>query len=357
MHRGLEKKLQSASLRVIKSGWYVLGHEAEQFEKEFASFLDVPYCVGVASGTDAITLALLANGILPGDEVITTDVSAFPTITAIIRAGAVPVPADILSENGLINIAEAEKKISRKTKAIVPVHLYGQSCAIDEIKKLCVRRNLKLIEDCAQSSGTLWHGKHTGTFGHAGAFSFYPTKNLGCIGDGGAICTKEKKIYEKLLLLRNYGQRIRYYHDEPGFNSRLDEIQAAFLRVKLPYLGKWITQRRALADIYIKNLPAHCLLKEPNGGKNSYHLFVIKSRNRDKLAEHLRNNGIQSLIHYPVPLHRQKAFCGKASGSFYQAEQFTDTIVSLPLYPGLSESSVKKICRVTAEFENKIFRT
>jgi dTDP-4-amino-4,6-dideoxygalactose transaminase len=315
----LGTSIQTAVSDVINSGWYLLGNKLSEFENQFAQYNGNSYCAGVASGTDAITLSLLALGILPGDEVITTDITAYPTITGIVNAQATPVPVDIDSTTGLIDPLKIEQSITLKTKAIVVVHLYGQCCDMGTITTLCKKHSLFLIEDCAQAAGAMYHGKKAGTFGNCSAFSFYPTKNLGALGDAGAVVTDSLDLYTKITELRNYGQKNRYIHDSHGINSRLDEIQAAILSVKLPHLDNWNNRRNEIALQYRKRLSSvQCLKQEPYNYHN-YHLFIIRHKHRDLLAKYLSENGIQTLIHYPVPVHCQKAFPYKTKGTFTNA--------------------------------------
>jgi dTDP-4-amino-4,6-dideoxygalactose transaminase len=354
-YAALKKEIDAAVQRVLDSGWFIMGQELEAFEKEFAAYLGCKYCVGVACGTEAIALSLMALDIGRGDEVITSNMTAFPTIAGIMQANAVPVMADIAYDDGLINAAGIEEKITPRTKAIVPVHLYGQSCDMDPICTIAQKYNLKVVEDCAQSVGASYKNKKTGSIGHVNAFSFYPTKNLGAYGDAGAITTDDATIYQKLLQLRNYGQRVRYYHDTFGINSRLDEMQAAILRVKLPYLEDWNNQRRQQAQYYQNHLESVQCLKENSYGAPVYHLFVIKTPERDRMVDYLKSQGIQCLIHYPVPIHQQKAFPGKASENemYPYTERFAREIVSIPIYPGLSEEDREKIVKVINEFRNQ----
>lgn len=334
----LKEELDTAIHRVLDSGWFILGKELEAFEIEFAAFIGSRFSVGVASGTDAITLSLMALNIGYGDEVITTDMTAFPTLSAIMQIGAVPVLVDINPEDGLIDVNQIEARITAKTKAIIPVHLYGQACEMDGIQAIAQRHGIKVVEDCAQSVGATYGDKKTGTIGDVAAFSFYPTKNLGAYGDGGAITTNDPAIYEKLLQLRNYGQTKRYYHDHYGLNSRLDEMQAAILRVKLNYLEMWNEQRYQLAAYYREHLRSVSCITENRTGKPVYHLFVIKSEQREALMGHLSKEGIQNLIHYPVPMHQQKGFPGRTvytDAQFPQAVAFAGQILSIPIYPEL----------------------
>jgi dTDP-4-amino-4,6-dideoxygalactose transaminase len=346
--------IQTAVSEVINSGWYLLGNKLSEFEKQFAYYNGNNYCAGVASGTDAITLSLLALGILPGDEVITTDLTAYPTITGIVNAQAKPVPVDIDCATGLIDSSKIELSITSKTKAIVIVHLYGQCCDMETIVALCKKHDLYLVEDCAQAVGALYYGKKAGTFGHCSAFSFYPTKNLGALGDAGAVVTDSEDLYTKITELRNYGQKNRYIHDSHGINSRLDEIQAAILLVKLQQLDSWNKRRNEIALQYRSRLSSvQCLRQEPYNYHN-YHLFVIRHRQRDQLAKHLSENGVQTLIHYPVPVHCQKAFPYKINKPIINAVDFADTILSLPLYPELSDSEIEYIISTINSFESKI---
>lgn len=353
IHSGIEEEITNKVKDVISAGWYVLGKEVSEFEKTFSEYVGVKYCVAVASGTDAITLSLMALNIGNGAEVITSNVTAFPTITGISRSGAKAITVDILSQNGLMNSDLIEEKITDKTKAIIPVHLYGQSCDMDSILKIAQKYNLFVIEDCAQSTGAMYQDKMTGSIGELGAFSFYPTKNLGALGDGGAITTNDKHLYEKLLSLRNYGQKVRYVHEDFGMNSRLDEIQAGILNVKLKYLEKWNTQRIQLAKKYLSLLNSDMLLKTETYGKHVYHLFVIKSKNRNALIEELAAQNIQTLIHYPIPIHKQKPMGYLQKFSYTESEKFTDEILSIPLYRGLTEQNIERIADVINKIENQ----
>ncbi|AUP81064.1 DegT/DnrJ/EryC1/StrS family aminotransferase [Flavivirga eckloniae] len=348
----LKPNIDNAIARVMDSGWYVLGKEVEAFENEFAQYLNAKYCIGVASGTEAITLALMANDIGQGDEVITTNVTAFPTITGIVQAGAKPVVVDVFKEDGLIDFTKIASKINENTKAMVPVHLYGQSCDMDQILKIARQHNLYVIEDCAQATGATYKNKKCGTIGDCGTFSFYPTKNLGAYGDGGAITTNSEAIYNKLLALRNYGQTERYHHDFNGINSRLDELQAAILRAKLPFLDHWNKKREQIAFYYKSHLKRVEFIRENKYGKSVYHLFVIKVENRVHFLEYLKDNGVSALIHYPIPIHKQNAFLYQKDEMLKESEGFTGHILSLPIYPELSEKDLQKIVTVINNYES-----
>ncbi len=346
-YESIQGDLDTAVKTVFRSGRYILGGEVEAFQNELARYLGVRYCVGVASGTDAITLSLVAAGVEPGDEVITTSVTAFPTITAIARTGARPVVVDIRDEDGLMDPSAIRSQITAKTKVIVPVHLYGQMCDMAAIQKIASESGLKVVEDCAQAMGALYNGKKAGTLGRAGAFSFYPTKNLGACGDAGAVATDDAQFYERIKLLRNYGKKDAHRHVETGFNSRLDELQAAILRVKLRHLDRWNMRRRQIAQEYQKGLGKHHCLKEDAGGFHVYHLFVVRTKKRDHLMERLAKEGVSTLVHYALPVHLQEAFIWKKNGSLPVAERFTREILSLPIYPELTDSEVQEIIRKT----------
>lgn len=337
--------------RVIKSGWYILGNELRQFEENFANYIGVKYCIGVASGTEAIALSLMASRIGPGCEVITTNLTAFPTITAIMQTGAQPVVVDIFENTGLINWQKIEDHISEKTRAIVPVHLYGQSCNMAEIMTIARRYGLFVVEDCAQATGATFMDTKCGAIGDCGAFSFYPTKNLGAYGDAGAITTNDENLYQQLISLRNYGQAQRYYHDHPGINSRMDELQAAILNVKLPYLETKNDERKSIAHRYRQGLKKVTCLTENDYGQHANHLFVIKSPRRKQLMEYLESKNVQTLIHYPVPVTSQKAFQWQKDESLPESEKFANSILSLPIYPELSKENINYVIEVINEFE------
>ncbi|MDD5528281.1 MAG: DegT/DnrJ/EryC1/StrS family aminotransferase [Patescibacteria group bacterium] len=365
-YAALEKEIDAAVKETLLSGNFILGEKVKKFEMEFAEYLGAKYCVGVASGTDAIILSLLALGVGAGDEVITTDMTAYPTVAAIMRAGADPVLVDIGEEDGLIDCGRIEEKITPRTKAIIPVHLYGQAADMEAIKKIAAKHNLKIIEDCAQATGATFGKNKVGTIGDCGAFSFYPTKNLGAYGDGGAVVTDDRSIYEKLLSLRNYG-RINgnvnglgaarvfsslegYNHQSSGLNSRLDELQAAILSAKLPYLGKWNARRREIARYYQKNLKTVARLKENDYGQAVYHLFVVKCSRRDELAEYLKKNSVGTLIHYSLPMNKQEALNGRQAGKFTVSEKFSKEILSLPLYPEMTDEEVEHVIKMINNF-------
>jgi dTDP-4-amino-4,6-dideoxygalactose transaminase len=345
LHTLLRDEIRTAVERVLESGWYILGPEVEAFEHEFAVYHGVRHGVGVANGTDAIELALRATGIGPGDEVITVAHTAVATVCAVEQAGAHPVMVDIDATTYTIDPQAVEAAITPRTKAIIPVHLYGHPAQLDQLISLANRNNLLLIEDCAQAHGARYNGKRVGTFGHLAAFSFYPTKNLAAYGDGGIVITNDDNLAERLKRLRNYGQISRYYHQERGVNSRLDEMQAAILRIKLQHLDEHNNLRREIAHTYDNLLKAVKIPCEQTGAHHVYHLYVIRHEQRDRLMSSLKDAGIGTLIHYPMPVHLQEAYknLGYKPGSLPVTEEVTAQILSLPLYVGLSSEQVEYV--------------
>lgn len=329
--------------RVVARGWFVLGPEVEAFEREFADAMGAPHAVGVGTGTDAIALVLRALGIGPGDEVITTPISAAYSALAIEMAGATPVFADVDAARLTLDPAQVEALITPRTRAILPVHLYGQPAHMAALERIASARGLALVEDCCQAHGACAGGRPVGTIGMAGAFSFYPTKNLGAMGDGGAVVTRDTSLAARIKRLRNGGQRDRYHHEEFGVNSRLDEIQAAVLRARLPLLAGWTAQRRRLAAAYdaaLEGAPAAPLPRRDPG--DVYHLYVVRSGSRDALQRHLAEQGIETLVHYPVPIPRQPAFAN-ARGRCDAADRASGEILSLPLHPYLDAGEVERV--------------
>jgi len=332
---------------VMEKGSFILGGNVSAFEDEFAAYCGCSFAIGVGSGTEAIHLALLACGIKSKDEVITVSNTAVPTIAAIRFAGAVPVFVDIEEPFYNINPELIEEKITDKTRAIVPVHLYGNSCRMDKIIKIARKYNLKVIEDCAQAHGAVYMDKKVGSFGDAGCFSFYPSKNLGSYGDGGMVVTDSKDIYKRLKLLRNYGQENRYSSIVEGYNSRLDEIQAAVLRFKLKKLDKWNQVFRKFAKRYTESFKDSKIIcpEEISCGSHVYHLYVIRVKDRNDFMKYLFAQGITTLIHYPVPVHLQKAYSmlNYKKGSFPVTEKVCSQILSLPIFPELKEDEMNYI--------------
>jgi len=346
-------QIQNAIKRVISSGRYILGNEVIAFEKEFAKACSCKHAIGVASGTDALFLALKAFDVGPGDEVITVANTFAATALAIMYTGATPVFVDIEPQSYIIDTTEIKEAITPKTKVILPVHLYGACADMDKIMEIAANHNLYVLEDACQAHGALYKKRPAGGIGHLAAFSFYPTKNLGAYGDGGMITTNDTDLYNKLVLLRNYGQKDRYSYSIPGYNSRLDEIQAAILNVKLKYLFDWLEKRQRIADLYDIGLSDINLVKTriDNTSTHAYHLYVISVENRDELQAHLKDNGVETLIHYPVPLHKQKAFKEtKVYGQLKHAELRSNQILSLPIYPWLKDEEVNYIIDCVKDF-------
>lgn len=350
----LSNKINAAVKRVLKNGYYILGKEVIDFEAAFASYARVKYAIGVGSGTEALHLSMVACGIKQGDEVITAANTCGPTISAILASGATVVLADIDPGNYCLDVDSIENKITKKTKAIIPVHLYGQTAGMSSILRLSRRYHIPVIEDCAQAHGAKHKDKMAGSMGAAGAFSFYPTKNLGAMGDAGMITTNIKSIADKCRLLRNYGQKTRYRHSLAGFNSRLDEMQAAILKAKLGYLTRWNNKRRAIAQIYSRriNNPDVMLPKENRSSHHVYHLYVVQVKSREKFQRFLSQHGIASLIHYPIPIHRQE-FYRRLYGNkenFPVTDRLSRKIVSLPLYPYLTDKEIGYIVKTVNSY-------
>lgn len=351
----LKTAIDDAVSRVLASGWYILGTETEVFESNFARFCGVSQCIGVANGLDALHLILRAAEIGVGDEVIVPANTFIATWLAVSFSGAVPVPVD--SEDSSFNIDPelVEEKITKKTKAIIAVHLYGQLADTEKLRNIANKHGLMLIEDAAQAHGAGSKAKRAGGLGDAAAFSFYPGKNLGAFGDGGAITTSDLTLAEKIRKLRSYGSTIKYHHDLMGFNSRLDPIQAAILDVKLTKLEEWNLRRKHLADIYISHLEGIGDLILPNfdiNSQTSWHLFVVRTKNRSKLAEFLGKEGVRTLIHYPIPPHLSQAYgsAGYQKGIFPITEAMADTALSLPIGPHLKESELRRVVALIERF-------
>jgi len=351
--REIQQDLWAAAQRVLDSGWYVLGEELKAFENEFAAYCNVQHCIGVSSGTEALHLALKACDLHPGDEVITASHTFIANALAITWTGATPIFVDIDRRSNTIDPNEVERAITSKTRAILPVHLYGQCADMDAIMQLAKKHDLWVIEDAAQAHGATYKGQKAGSFGDLGCFSFYPSKNLGAYGDAGGITTNNAELADTLRRLRNYGQLDRYWHPTVGYNSRLDEIQAALLRVKLPHLNGWTAERRRLANMYHELLGGYVdiPLEQPNQG-HVYHLYVIKTPRRDQLKEYLGSQGIGALIHYPIPIHLQQVFkhLDIDRKRLLMTEEAATTVLSLPLYPGITDSEVHTVAKTVLDF-------
>ncbi len=357
MDRGFfkfQEEYEEAALRVLRSGWYVLGQEVENFEKEFARYTGSRYCVGLASGLDALWIAFRILGIGAGDEVIVQGNTYIASVMGITINGATPVFAEP-RDSYQIHVCEIEKKITKSTKAVLVVHLYGQPAEMGEITRLCKEKGLILIEDCAQSHGAKFQGKMTGTFGSMGCFSFYPSKNLGAFGDAGAIVTDDKELADKVRVFRNYGSEKRYHNKVVGANSRLDELQAALLRVKLSHIEELTAERQALAKRYLERINNPLLIspKILNDTEPVWHQFVVRCKKREELISYLDNLGIGTLIHYPIPPHLSEAYgyLGLREGELPVTEEYAKEVLSIPMYNGMTLEEQEEVINALNAFQ------
>lgn len=358
VHKQLKNEMMNEFESFYDSNWYIMGKKLEQFEVEYADFNDTKYSVGISNGLDALHLSLRALGIKEGDEVIVPSNTYIASVIAVSNVGATPVlvEPDIKTYN--ISPKNIEENITSKTKAILPVHLYGQTCEMDKIMEIAEKHNLFVIEDNAQAHGATCNGKITGSFGDINATSFYPGKNLGALGDGGAVTTNSEELANKVRMYRNYGSKKKYFNEVIGYNMRLDECQAGFLSIKLKHLMDWTAQRNELANHYIKSLSKIQEVILPFTHPNSthaYHLFVIRTEKRNELQSYLTECGIGTLIHYPVPPHLQKAyeFKNHKKGDFPIAEEIANSCLSLPLWPGMTFEEVEVVSSAIAQFFSK----
>jgi len=354
-HLAIREEIAVRIREILESGAFVLGPNVMEFERRVAAYHGVPYAVGLASGTDALHLALRAAGIGPGDEVITTPFTFFATVEAILYCGATPVLADIEPDTFNLDVSRVREKLTEKTRAVLPVHIFGHPVDMPPLMELADERGLTVIEDCAQAFGADIGGRRVGSFGVAGCFSFYPSKNLSCYGDGGMAVTREARISERIRKLRNHGSSRTYQHDEIGYNSRLDEMQAAVLNVKLRRIDGYNDRRREIAGMYRERLAGLDLVLpvEKAGARHVYHQFTIRTPRRDELAAHLHREGVSAVTYYPIPLHRQKAleFLGLPEGACPEAERAATEVLSIPIYPELPAGDVDFICdRIRAFF-------
>lgn len=355
MHNEIRKYLDNAYNKVLNKSWFIRGNECKKFEEEYAAYCGVKYCVGVASGLDSLILILKAMDIGVGDEVIVPSNTYIATALAITYVGAKPVFVEPVIETFNIDVSKIEEKITKNTKAIIAVHLYGRTADMDAINNIAKKYNLKVIEDAAQAHGAKYKGRKTGSLGDAAGFSFYPGKNLGALGDAGCITTNDKEIADKVRVLGNYGSDYKYHNIYKGVNSRLDEMQAAFLRVKLPYLDKWNEDRRNTAKKYLNEI-TNPLIKLPlptnEEYEQIYHLFVIRCERRDELEKYLNENGIGTLKHYPIPMHEQECYkdLGIKHGELPIAEEISRTVLSIPMYYRMTDEEVNYVINKINEF-------
>jgi dTDP-4-amino-4,6-dideoxygalactose transaminase len=347
------EEYREAAIRVLDSGWYVLGKEVVAFEEEFAAFAGSSYCVGLNSGLDALTLALRALDIGPGDEVIVPANTYIATVLAVTANGAAPVFVDS-DEYHCIDVERIEEAITPKTRCLLPVHLYGQACDMKAVMRIAREHDLFVVEDCAQSHGAAWEGKLSGTFGNIGCFSFFPTKNIGAFGDAGAVVTNDTVLAEKVRMLRNYGSRKKYYNEIPGVNSRLDEIQAALLRVRLKHAGEILNAREDIVKTYFRFLQSEkiTLPRLRTGASHVWHLLVVECDRRDELQKFLRENGIETQIHYPIPPYLSDVYAhmNLTRDSFPTASSQAEKILSLPLYQGMGMEEIKYTADAVGRF-------
>jgi dTDP-4-amino-4,6-dideoxygalactose transaminase len=350
----LKAEIDAAVLRSLESGWYIGGAEVEAFEAEYANYCGAQFCIGVGNGLDALHLSLKALGVGPGDEVIVPSNTYIATWLAVTYSGAKPVPVEPDERTYNLNPALIEAAITPRTKVIIPVHLYGQPADLDPILEIARRYGLRVLEDAAQAHGARYKGKRIGAHGDAVAWSFYPGKNLGAIGDAGAVTTNNPELAERVSMLRNYGSRVKYVNELAGYNSRLDPIQAAVLRVKLAYLDEWNERRRLVAGLYLKQLANTGLTLPyvPEWGEPVWHLFVLRSSERDQLQKHLASQGIGTLIHYPIPPHRQQAYAemGLQEGCLPISEAIHREVLSLPIGPHLSMAQAGRVVEAVQSF-------
>lgn len=381
-YESIKEKLEAAALEILRDGQYILGRRVEEFEKAFADYCGVKYAVGVGNGSDALVIALKACGIGMGDEVITTDMSFIATAEAITAVGATPVFADCTSDTYTIDPADIEKKLTDKTKAIIPVHLYGQCANMDEVGRIAETYHLKVVEDAAQAAGAEYKGKKAGSMGDAGCISFFPTKNLGCAGDGGMIITNDEDVYRQSRAMRAHGSGLdalytygrrnnvkvaeemdfggnlpKYFNFIDGYNSRLDAFQAGILNVKLPYLDGWNERRRKIAEQYDKQI-TNPLIRKPvtlEGNKHIYYVYAVAIDQRDNLRQYLEANGVKSGVYFPVPFHEQKVFerLGYRHGEFKNAEYVAEHTLVLPMFPELTQEEIDRVIETVNKWEGR----
>ncbi|MCU0718069.1 MAG: DegT/DnrJ/EryC1/StrS family aminotransferase [Pirellula sp.] len=355
----LRSDFDAAYHRVMDSGWFLLGQELEAFESEYAAYCGTKYCIGVANGLDALHLSLRAAGIGPGDEVLVPSHTYIATWLAVTLVGATPVPVEPCMETMNIDTSQLTAAITNRTRAIIPVHLYGQPVDMAPLMAIAEKHGLLVLEDTAQAQGARYYGKRVGGLGHLAAHSFYPGKNLGAFADAGAITTNDFQLADKLRVIRNYGSRIKYHNEMVGYNSRMEELQAAFLRVKLGHLDEWNQRRKRIASSYLNELRSFApkssyfqLPHVPDWADPVWHLFVIRHSDRNALQEHLKASGIGTLIHYPVPIHHSQAYQFFSSVQLPLAERLAATVLSLPIGPQMDEKNVYQVVHAIEEFDS-----
>lgn len=356
VHHPIYEQMEEAFKQVLHNEWYINGMNCNAFEKEFAQYCDAKFCVGVANGLDAIRLSLHALNIGYGSEVIVCANTFIATILAVSQTGAKPILVDADAVTFNIDLSKIEEKITKRTRAIIPVHLYGRSVDMNQIMDLANGFGIKVIEDAAQAHGATWCGKKAGSRDSITAFSFYPGKNLGALGDGGAIVTSDREVYERLRKLANYGADKKYIHELRGFNSRLDEVQAAFLRIKLQYLDNWNRERREIAEFYEKELDRKYLEfpEKMTSSENVYHIFPILYKKRDELSNYLKEYNIETNIHYPKPIYRQEAYVREFEGQYFPVtDRICQEELSLPIFPGMSRSQMEYVVEKVNQFLRK----
>jgi dTDP-4-amino-4,6-dideoxygalactose transaminase len=360
VNKQIKTEITSVFEHVFDDAWYIMGRQLATFEQEYSAFNKVEHTIGISNGLDALHIALKSVGVGKGDEVIVPSHTYIATVLAVSYAGATPVfvEPDFFTYN--IDVTKIEAAITSKTKAIMPVHLYGQACNMEAIERIAAKYKLYIVEDNAQAHGATWNQKITGSWGNINATSFYPGKNLGALGDAGAITTNDSALANKASMLRNYGSVKKYNHEVIGYNQRLDELQAAFLRVKLKYLEEWTQQRQSIAEQYDTQLNGIGDLVLPlvaSEATHVYHLYVIRTSQRDALQTYLQQHGIGTLIHYPIPVHLQEAYqsLGYSKGSFPLAENIASTCLSLPIWPGMSINDIYTVCKLIRNYFNNIY--
>ena len=351
---------EAAALRALRSGWYIMGPELEAFEEEFAAYTGAKYAVGLNSGLDALTLSVAALGIGAGDEVIVPANTYIATVLAVTANGATPI---FVEPDGYYNLdtSKLESAITERTRAIMPVHLYGQAADMGRMVEIAARHHLAVVEDCAQSHGAHFGTTMTGRFGDVGCFSFYPTKNLGAFGDAGAIVTDDAGLAERIRMLRNYGSKEKYHNELCGINSRLDEIQAALLRVKLGYLSELTAERREIAAKYLAGIHNEYIILPQlrDGAEHVYHQFVVRTTTRDHFKAYLKDHGVETVIHYPIPPHLAECYAqlGYGHGSFPVAEQYADEVLSLPIFNGMRADEIDYVINTVNAYSREMYST